>query len=319
MKKINLIIIGIISLILLPLGVKASDNVTLSLSCNELTLNKTQSCKLYADVASSHTLSGVDLELELSNLTVDSFTKNAEFGLGETDETFNNIVLISTSDLSGRVELGEFKLKAISKEGVKFAVKKAEYSIDEEASEAEPETVEFTFTVKEATTAGSTPGDSGSSEDKDEADDKDESTVKDADCSLSSLSVENETLNPKFKSDVYEYELKTNAKTITIKATAKSSKAKISGTGKINVEDGKTYNIVVTAENGNKATYKIKVTKDVTDTGNKENKDNTNKEKSKESNPNTGIISITIISVITITLCTIIYFNRHKLNLFKKF
>ncbi len=306
MKKINLIVIGIIGLMLLPLGVKASDNVTLSLSCDELILNQVKACKLYADVASSHTIGGVDLELELTNLTIDSFTKNAEFGLDEVDETFNNIVLISTSDLSGRVLLGEFKLKAISKEGVKFAVKNAEYSIEEEATETEPEPVEFTFTVKEATTTGSTPGDSGSSEE-----DKD-----DADCSLSSLSVENETLDPKFKSSVYEYELKTNAKTITIKATANSSKAKISGIGKINVEDGKTYNIVVTAENGNKATYKIKVTKDVTDTSNKQN---TKNEKSKEGNPDTGIISISIISVIVIVLCFIIFSNRHKLNLFKKF
>ena len=310
MKKINLVLIGIIGLILLPIGVKASDNVTLSLGCDELILNKTQSCKLYADVASSHTLSGVNLKLELTNLTVDSFTKSEKFELSEVSDYAVNIVLISTSDLSGKVELGEFKLKASSKNGAKLTFKNAEYSIDEEVSEEETEPVEFDFKVKEAQTSGSTPGDSGSSD----KEDKDDSTVKDSDCSLSSLSVENETINPKFKSDVYEYELKTNAKTITIKATSNSSKAKISGTGTKVVEDNKIYNVIVTAENGNKSTYKITVNKNTDGVNNKQN----DEEKSNEENPNLGIKKLSVIMLLIIVgISGIIVFNK-KFNLFKK-
>lgn len=46
----------------------------------------------------------------------------------------------------------------------------------------------------------------------------------------------------------------------TVKATAVNSKAKISGTGKVTLKEGQnTVNIVVTAENGEKRTYSIKV------------------------------------------------------------
>ena len=51
-----------------------------------------------------------------------------------------------------------------------------------------------------------------------------------------------------------------NSNSFTVKATAVNSKANISGTGKVTLKKGEnTINVVVTAENGEKRTYSIKV------------------------------------------------------------
>lgn len=57
----------------------------------------------------------------------------------------------------------------------------------------------------------------------------------------------------------YNYYLDVNNNTVNIQAAAISSKANISGTGTFPVDENTTKNVVVTAENGNKKTYKINI------------------------------------------------------------
>ena len=57
----------------------------------------------------------------------------------------------------------------------------------------------------------------------------------------------------------YNYYLDVNNNTVNIQAAAISSKANISGTGTFTVDENTTKNVVVTAENGNKKTYKINI------------------------------------------------------------
>ena len=57
----------------------------------------------------------------------------------------------------------------------------------------------------------------------------------------------------------YNYYLDVNNNTVNIQAAAISSKANISGTGTFTVNENTTKNVVVTAENGNKKTYKINI------------------------------------------------------------
>lgn len=57
------------------------------------------------------------------------------------------------------------------------------------------------------------------------------------------------------------------SKSFTVKATTVNSNAKVSGTGKITLKEGKnTVNIVVTAQNGEKRTYTVTVNVTVTET-----------------------------------------------------
>lgn len=88
---------------------------------------------------------------------------------------------------------------------------------------------------------------------------------------LKSLQVNQEGLNPSFSKTKYNYSLVVNGKvdSINVTALAEHSKAKVSVSGNNNLKDGdNTVNIVVTAEDGSKKTYKIIVTKtnDVTAT-----------------------------------------------------
>ncbi|MCI8567897.1 MAG: cadherin-like beta sandwich domain-containing protein [Bacilli bacterium] len=79
---------------------------------------------------------------------------------------------------------------------------------------------------------------------------------------LSALTVSAGELSPKFSDSNKEYSLSLPASvdSLTIKATAEDSKATVEGNGKVNVKPGNnTIKITVTAENGSKKVYTIKV------------------------------------------------------------
>jgi len=83
---------------------------------------------------------------------------------------------------------------------------------------------------------------------------------KDAD--LKSLSISGYELNPTFNKDVLEYslEVENDVEKIFIEATKSDSKAGLSGIGEKELTEGNNkFNIVVTAEKGNKKTYIINV------------------------------------------------------------
>ena len=80
---------------------------------------------------------------------------------------------------------------------------------------------------------------------------------------LKSLSIEGFKLSPEFKKSTNEYSVELPADTnhINIKATKEDSKASISGSGKVPVEEGANkIDIKVTAENGSVKIYTINVT-----------------------------------------------------------
>ena len=83
---------------------------------------------------------------------------------------------------------------------------------------------------------------------------------RNTDNTLSSLSVS--PLDLKFNKNTtsYSFNVEHSVKSITINAKANNSKATVSGTGTKTLKDYiNTFNIVVTAENGSKKTYTIKV------------------------------------------------------------
>ncbi len=80
---------------------------------------------------------------------------------------------------------------------------------------------------------------------------------------LSSLSISNEDLDKKFDKEVLEYSatLEPDTEKIKINAQLADSSASVSGTGEKSVSTGlNTFEVVVTAENGSKKTYVLKVT-----------------------------------------------------------
>lgn len=81
---------------------------------------------------------------------------------------------------------------------------------------------------------------------------------------LSSLSINGQKLSPAFSKNTTKYNLTVENKITSINVSAKAtdSKARISGIGTKKLSEGSNkINIVVTAENGNKKTYTINVTR----------------------------------------------------------
>lgn len=83
-----------------------------------------------------------------------------------------------------------------------------------------------------------------------------------SDNNLKSLSVDGFSLNPNFDKNILEYTVNVlnSTKEINIGASLSDSKAKVSGVGIYEVNEGTNeFNIVVTAENGSSKTYSLKV------------------------------------------------------------
>lgn len=83
---------------------------------------------------------------------------------------------------------------------------------------------------------------------------------KSSDATLASLSVSEGTMSPSFKSGTSKYELSLPSDTTKIKIEAKAndSKAKVSGTGEVELKQGNNkISITVTAEDGTTKTYTI--------------------------------------------------------------
>lgn len=88
--------------------------------------------------------------------------------------------------------------------------------------------------------------------------------TKSSNADLSNLSVSGYTLSPSFKSATTSYSISVPNKTksIDVKAIASDSRAKVTISGNNNLSVGKNNVLVeVTAEDGNKKTYKIEVTR----------------------------------------------------------
>lgn len=84
-----------------------------------------------------------------------------------------------------------------------------------------------------------------------------------ADNNLKSLSVDGQEISPAFNKDVLEYKLTVDevVEKLNIKADVNDSKASVSGVGEVNLANGEnTFEIKVTAENGNEKVYKLIVT-----------------------------------------------------------
>lgn len=116
--------------------------------------------------------------------------------------------------------------------------------------------------VERPSTGGTTSnsGNSGSTNNGTTTPPKEDTRSKDN--NLSSLTVSQGTLSPKFDAATksYSVNLTSDISDITIDAKAKDSKAKVSGIGKKSIVIGsQTFEVIVTAENGSKKTYIITV------------------------------------------------------------
>ena len=125
----------------------------------------------------------------------------------------------------------------------------------------EPISFSSSLTVKVVAKTNNTSSNSSSSSNENTTTQEPE-VKKSSEKNLSSLSVSEGTLSPKFSSGTttYKVDLTSETESLTISAKAKDSKAKVSGTGKKELKIGENnFTVTVTAEDGSKKTYTISV------------------------------------------------------------
>jgi len=111
--------------------------------------------------------------------------------------------------------------------------------------------------------ANSSSNNSSSSSKKNNTTTNNQSSSKSSDNTLKSLSVEGQTLDFNKDTTTYNLSVGNDIKKIKINAEANNSKATVTGTGEKDVKEGANkFDVVVTAENGDKKTYTINVNVD---------------------------------------------------------
>lgn len=305
-------ILIIISLLIFPVMVKASNNVTLISKCTKSS-DTVVTCMISAKIKSGTIFNGFQATVEgIENDKSNTATvKN-----GGTASLINSSLLVDSMNLeeSGTKEIVELKFENQSS-SFSGKLTNIKISIDDGTGITASD---LDLVVKSSSTDSDLNKDNSSNNNNNNSNNNNNNsnnTVKDSDASLKDLKVNGVSFSSSFSSGKYEYSAETNASEVTIEAAANSSKATVSGTGKKTLKDGDNkFEITVTAENGNRSKYTIIVTKTdkVTDTS------VTTTEKSSTKNPKTGVYSITIIGIIVLAISTVIFINRKKLNLFKK-
>lgn len=298
-------ILIIISLLIFPVMVKASNNVTLISKCTKSS-DTVVTCMISAKIKSGTIFNGFQATVEgIENDKSNTATvKN-----GGNASLINSSLLVDSMNLeeSGTKEIVELKFENQSS-SFSGKLTNIKISIDNGTGITASD-------LDLVVNSSSTDSDSNKDNSSNNNNNNSNNTVKDSDASLKDLKVNGVSFSSSFSSGKYEYSAETNASEVTIEATANSSKATVSGTGKKTLKDGDNkFEITVTAENGNRSKYTIIVTKTdkVIDTS------VTTTEKSSTKNPKTGVYSITVIGIIVLAISTVIFINRKKLNLFKK-
>lgn len=305
-------ILIIISLLIFPVMVKASNNVTLISKCTKSS-DTVVTCMISAKIKSGTIFNGFQATVEgIENDKSNTATvKN-----GGNASLINSSLLVDSMNLeeSGTKEIVELKFENQSS-SFSGKLTNIKISIDNGTGITASD---LDLVVNSSSTDSDSNKDNSSNNNNNNSNNNNNNsnnTVKDSDASLKDLKVNGVSFSSSFSSGKYEYSAETNASEVTIEAAANSSKATVSGTGKKTLKDGDNkFEITVTAENGNKSKYTITVTKTdkVTDTS------VTTTEKSSTKNPKTGVYSITVIGIIVLAISTVIFINRKKLNLFKK-
>lgn len=196
-----------------------------------------------------------------------------------------NITSSNNSVLSGSGSLYKKADLSVSENGFTSASKTVQFTAKSEGTatiklidtgigitvDDEPISFSSSLTVKVVAKTNNTSSNSSSSSSSSSSNNSSSSTTttvqepevkKSSEKNLSSLSVSEGTLSPKFSAGTttYKVDLTNEVEKLTISAKAKDSKAKVSGTGEKELKIGENnFTVTVTAEDGSKKTYTISV------------------------------------------------------------
>lgn len=235
MQKKILIIISLL-VVLIPINVKAATG-NIKITCDKEKIKAGDSTTCIISGITDSEIIGISATLNLTdNLTFTSFTKNNSWSEGSIEN--NKLDIYSENYLNNNFDIGTMVITAkdnISNTNEKMTLKDITFQNDK-SNNAE----ENSFKVSDAITDIRIP-----------------SNVN----TLSSLTISGISFN--FSEDNTNYQLETTETSVTISATAKDSKATVTGdigTKNLNY-GGNNFSIKVTSESGDAKTYTINITR----------------------------------------------------------
>ena len=235
MQKKILIIISLL-VVLIPINVKAATG-NIKITCDKEKIKAGDSTTCIISGITDSEIIGISATLNLTdNLTFTSFTKNNSWSEGSIEN--NKLDIYSENYLNNNFDIGTMVITAkdnISNTNEKMTLKDITFQNDK-SNNAE----ENSFKVSDAITDIRIP-----------------SNVN----TLSSLTISGISFN--FSEDNTNYQLETTETSVTISATAKDSKATVTGdigTKNLNY-GGNNFSIKVTSESGDVKTYTINITR----------------------------------------------------------
>lgn len=235
MQKKILIIISLL-VVLIPINVKAATG-NIKITCDKEKIKAGDSTTCIISGITDSEIIGISATLNLTdNLTFTSFTKNNSWSEGSIEN--NKLNIYSENYLNNNFDIGTMVITAkdnISNTNEKMTLKDITFQNDKSNN-----VEENSFKVSDAITDIRIP-----------------SNVN----TLSSLTISGISFN--FSEDNTNYQLETTETSVTISATAKDSKATVTGdigTKNLNY-GGNNFSIKVTSESGDVKTYTINITR----------------------------------------------------------
>lgn len=233
-KKLLMIILLLV--VLIPINVKAATG-NIKITCDKEKIKAGDSTTCIISGTTDSEIIGISATLNLTdNLTFTSFTKNNSWSEGSIEN--NKLDIYSENYLNNNFDIGTMIITAkdnISNTNEKMTLKDITFQNDK-SNNAE----ENSFKVSDAIANIRIPSDVNT---------------------LSSLTIRGISFN--FSEDNTNYQLETTETSVTISATAKDSKATVTGdigTKNLNY-GGNNFSIKVTSESGDVKTYTINITR----------------------------------------------------------
>ena len=244
-KKIKYLLFIIICNLFIVNVYAASSTITAKASSSKIQVGDTVTVTV--TVSSSNALGAWQFNIGYDSGIFTYVSSTMENGLSSAG-------VVSNTSTKNKSYTLKFKAK---KAGTgKITINNAEvYALDD--SSLAVSTSPATITVVSAATSNSNKTSNSNSNSN-----KTEDKSKSANNSLSSLSVDKYDISPKFSKNTTKYSVSVpyEVRTIKINARADDSKASVSGIGEKSLKEGTNkFQIVVTAENGNKKTYTLSV------------------------------------------------------------
>lgn len=234
LKKISLIIFMIMSFYIFSLDIYAINKATISIKSNKTTAVVGETITFKIVISSSASLGNWDFDIGYDSSYFSFVSSTLE---GNTGSSLG----LTKSGIKSYDYTLKLKAKKSGTTTVYIKEKPKVEGWDEKAMDVSVGSKKLTLKTQEEINSS-----------------------KSSNNNLSSLSISDYSISPKFSSNTKSYSLTVPNDVTSVKVNAKAShdKAKISGTGNRKLEEGTNkLDITVTAENGNKKTYTINVTR----------------------------------------------------------